>query len=200
VQLQSQAVAVGGFFQGLEQSPAAVAMTPYFLQLNVAADGSNFSPTTRSALVRRVAVEEVGGFNEQLILSEDYDLFLRLRRANYSFAFAKQALVYWRGPTRFGEFIGKLAAFASSDIEAGLWRPKVTLLFARYAVGVLLLFSPVPWLLAILLSLYLTWSIHKHRAYLPKQWWWLPLLQVSADLAVMGGTLRALSRFKTRVV
>lgn len=198
VQQATGAEVVGGFFQGLPAGPLAEAMTPFFLQLRVAEDGGDFLPTTRSVLVGRAAWEQAGGFNERLILSEDYDFFRRLRRAQHSFAFARQALVSWRGPATGREFVSKLAAFASSDIEAGILRGKVVLLLLRYLFALLILFSPVPWLLAILLPLYCFWSIHKHRSYLPRWWWLLPVLQISADLAVMWGTLRALPQFKTR--
>ena len=200
VQQSSQAQVVGGFFEGLKRDKLQEAMTPYFLQLSLPANPQDFVPTTRSVLLDRRVLEKFGSFNEKLILSEDYELFLRLKRKGVTFAMARQAVVYWRGPDNYQDFIKKLLSFATSDVEAGIWRPKVSLLFARYLFAFLLLLLGLYEMVIFFALIYLFWSAYKHRKHLPSWWWQLPVLQLLADAAVMWGSFRALPRFKTRAL
>ena len=55
---------------------------------------SNFV-TFNSALVRRECIEEVGGFDEQLSMGIDWDLWLRISTC-YEFAFLPEATYYYR--------------------------------------------------------------------------------------------------------
>ena len=93
--------------------------------------------------------------------------------------------------------------FAFGDAEAGIWRPKVLLLFARYLIGSsLLLFSVLHRsfmlivLVGISLILYLLWSLWKNYRYVKNSQAFLilPLLQLTSDMAVLAGTVLAFSR------
>jgi len=200
VQEASHAEVVSGFFQGMKQNALQEAMTPYFLQLALPANPQDFVPTTRSVLLDRRVLVKFGTFNEKLILSEDYELFRRLKQGGVTFAMARQAVVYWQGPDNYQEFIKKLAAFATSDVEAGIWRAKVSLLFARYILAFVLLLLGLYEMVIFFAIMYLFWSAYKHRKHLPSWWWQLPLLQLLADVAVMWGSFRALPKFKTRAL
>lgn len=94
--------------------------------------------------------------------------------------------------------------FARGDSQAKLWRPKVSLIFARYgllALLVALTFSTQNFFLwGVLIGLavsYGYWSISKNYRHAKQGWWWLPVLQLTADLSVMLGTLAGL---KTRLL
>jgi hypothetical protein len=40
-----------------------------------------------------------------------------------------------------------------------------------------------------LLLFYLAWAISKNVRYAPQGWYWLPVLQLTADVSVMAGSL-----------
>ena len=91
--------------------------------------------------------------------------------------------------------------FALGDAEAGIYRPKVMLVFIRYIFGLLFVLMGVilqqNWVLilsGILLILYILWSIWKNYTYVKdvRAFFFLPLLQFAADLAVLSGTVRGL--------
>ncbi len=154
--------------------------------------------TTRSLLIEKKLWEELGGLNEKLKLSEDYQLMLRIKQRKIEMAFARKALVYWEPPHTFQSFINKIAAFAKSDIEAGIIRPKVLLIFARYFFFLILLLNFNLWYFVGLFLLYILWSIYKNKHNCPKAWYLLPMMQISSDLAVMGASLWAVPKFNSR--
>jgi len=198
-QMRSGAVAVGGWFQGLSKSKLQEAIVPYFLQLPRHLTAANFIPTSRSFLIAKKTFIKIGGFKETLELSEDYDLMLRLRRQQISWALAAKALVYWLPPSTLRQFLAKIAAFAISDIEAGIIRPKVLSLYLRYFILFMIWLWNWP-LGLVVASTYLLWSIMKNYHNCPNSWYYLPLLQISTDAVVMTASLLALRKFNSKVV
>lgn len=197
-QMRTGAVAVGGWFRGLSKSKLQEAIVPYFLQLPRRLTAANFIPTSRSFLIAKKTFIEIGGFKETLELSEDYDLMLRLRRQQINWTLATKALVYWLPPSTLRQFLAKIAAFATSDIEAGIIRPKVLSLYLRYFI--LLAIWLWNWPLGLVaVSAYLLWSIMKNYHNCPGSWYYLPLLQISTDVVVMIASLLALRKFNSKV-
>lgn len=195
----SQKKVVGGFFQGIAKNNLEEAIVPYFLQLNKGVNEKNFTPTTRSLLIEKKLWQKLGGLNEKLELSEDYQLMLRIRQEKIEIAFAKKAIVYWYPPKTFSSFLKKITSFAKSDIEAGIIRLKVLSIFARYFLLVLILIeNPFIFLLALLL--YISWSISKNIHNCPNSWYYLPVLQISSDFGIMIASLLALPKFKSRAL
>ncbi len=189
---------VGGYFRGIVHSKLEEAIVPYFLQLPRRINEKNFVPTTRSLLIEKKLWEELGGLNEKLKLSEDYQLMLRIKQNKIEIAFAKKALVYWEPPHDFSSFIKKIAGFAASDVEAGIIRPKVLLIFARYFFFLILLLNFNILYFGSLFLLYIFWSIYKNKHNCPRAWCLLPIMQISSDFAVMGASLFAIKRFNSR--
>lgn len=189
---------VGGHFRGLSKSRLQEAIVPYFLQLNKKVNAQNFVPTTRSLLIEKKLWLELGGLNEDLILSEDYELMLRIKKQKISWAFASQAIVYWLPPQNYWAFLKKIASFAASDIKAGIIRPKVISIFLRYLFFLFLIFNFESIFFLIFFIFYLIWSIYKNKHNAPKAFLYLPLLQISSDLTIMGASLWAWPRFKSR--
>ena len=75
---------------------------------------SNPLPTS-SVLLRRAALEAVGGFSSPVRLAEDWDLWLRLAAAGYGFVFDPEAVVrYRRHP---GGLTADVAALARCQLE-----------------------------------------------------------------------------------
>ena len=195
----SQKQVVGGFFKGISKNNLEEAIVPYFLQLNKGVNEKNFTPTTRSLLIEKKLWQKLGGLNEKLELSEDYQLMLRIRQEKIEIAFAKKAIVYWEPPHSFLAFIKKISAFAKSDIEAGIIRPKVLSIFARYFLFVLI-FIANPFIFLLAFLLYISWSISKNMHNCPNSWYYLPILQISSDFVIMGASLLALPKFNSRAL
>lgn len=196
--IESKARIVGGFFAGLAKTALQEAIVPYFLQLNRRVDKNNFVPTTRSLLMEKELWLELGGLNEKLDLSEDYQLMLEVKKRQIEIAFAKKALVYWYPPQNFFLFLRKIAAFAQSDIEAGIIRLKVISIFLRYLFFLFLFwqFNLISFL--SFFFLYLLWSVYKNYHNCPKSWYFLPILQLSSDLAIMFASLLAIPNFRSK--
>lgn len=186
-QTQASSV-VGGFFLADARSPMEAATSPYFLQSGLHLRASNFIPTTRSLLINKELYLQVGGLREDIVLSEDYELMQRLRQQRIGWYFARQALVYWRPPADLLTFASKIFAFAHSDASLLLHRPKIASIYLRYLLFWLV---EVWWgsvVLLLVLAAYALWSIAKNYQSAKAGWFYLPLLQIVSDLAVMIGT------------
>lgn len=88
--------------------------------------------------------------------------------------------------------------FALGDAEAGIWRTNVLLLFARYFLGLYFIFLSLLYksfaplfIIAGGFVIYLIWSVKKNYRYVndKRAFIILPLLQFTADAAVLSGTL-----------
>jgi glycosyltransferase involved in cell wall biosynthesis len=193
---------VGGFFFGLPLTPFEQAVVAYTLQMPDRVNPNRFIPTTRSVMITKEIWGRLGGFDEDLSANEDFPFFFFARLDKVDIAFNQDAVVGWIPRRNFNEFIRMIYAFARGDIEAGIVRSRVQLLFGRYilVLGAVLFLviargTPIPQLLPVLafwLSVYLLWAIWKNVRYVPKGWYWLPILQLTADLTVMTGSIMGL--------
>lgn len=208
---QTKASIVGGYFFGLPTTPFEQAVVCYTLQTPDRVDPKCFMPTTRSVLLTKQAWLNLHGFDEQLTMNEDFAFFYQARQEKVEIAFAQEALAGWLPRQNLEQYCKMIFSFARGDLQAGIVRPKVQLLFGRY----LLVVMAVAWLLArgvapekILLVLgfwlgvYLVWAIKKNAKYAPLGWYWLPVLQLAADGCVMTGSVVGLVeryRYQPRV-
>lgn len=194
-QTQSDQV-VAGYYRSAAETPFEQAVAPYALVMPDQVDPARFLPATRSMLLPKQVWQEQGGFNEQLNDNEDYAFSRKMAAAGVPIAFARQAVVSWRPRSNLASFWWMIFRFARGDAQAGLWRPKVGLIFGRYAIGVFLMClwwltkNPIVlYLLIMSLVGYTGWSISKNKKYVSKGWLWLPIVQITSDLAVMVGTI-----------
>lgn len=201
-QQATHAPVVAGYYRGLAVTPLSQAIIPYVLVMPDQVNPDDFLPATRSMLLSKKVWEKLGGFNERLSHNEDYAFARLLRERGVEMAFAPKAIVGWQSRQTLPEFWTMIYRFAWGDAEAKCWRPKVGLIFARYLGAVWL----IGWLtqqashvqvlgglgLGFLLVGYLLWAIKKNVRYAVNGWYWLPVLQIVADGAVMVGTLRGL--------
>lgn len=201
---------VGGFFYGLSTNSFEQAVVAYTLQMPDKVNPNKFIPTTRSVLLTKKTWQNLGGFDETLTTNEDFPFFYRARQKNVKIAFAKDALVGWIPRKTVGSFIKMIYGFAKGDLEAGIIRPKVQLLFGRYlfvflATMYLLFIKEVSLIklsftLGLWLIIYLGWAIWKNIRYTPQGWYWLPAMQLMADCSVMFGSIVGLiKRHKSSV-
>jgi cellulose synthase/poly-beta-1,6-N-acetylglucosamine synthase-like glycosyltransferase len=191
---------VAGYYKGLAKSAFESAVIPYVLVMPDKVDPENFLPATRSMMIEKAVWQKIGGFNETLSLNEDYPFAKKIQKNGLKIAFAEKAVVKWMPRKNLKEFATMIARFAQGDVQAGIFRPKVLLLFARYIALVVLVllmsyFSTpknIFALLLVLFVLYSLWSIQKNVRYAKNGWYWLPVLQYVADLAVIKGSLAGL--------
>lgn len=203
-QKRSGAEVVAGYYRGEVQGLWQEAFVPYFLVMPWRLQQGRFLPATRSMLIKKSRWLAMGGLNEKLLVSEDFEFARRLQAARIPIAFAQQAIVFWQAPETPKEFFQKISAFAAGDIRAGILRPKVLLLFLRATLALIWFFLilwnallastllwPLFWGLLTLVFLYALWSIFKNLRACSHAWFLLPFVQLLADLAVLWGTLMA---------
>jgi hypothetical protein len=88
--------------------------------------------------------------------------------------------------------------FAEGDSESRIIRPKVALIFLRYAIffifillQIILKLNWIFYLICLMIILYILWSIIKNYKYVNnvRAIFYLPLLQITSDIAVIFGTI-----------
>lgn len=183
---------VSGYYKGLPNNVFEKCLVPYVLVMPDQIQGE-FFPSTRSMAMRR----EVGLFDEKLNHNEDYAFANALKKKGLEFNFAPKAIVGWQPRKNLTSTAWMFLRFAIGDIQAGILRPKVKFLFLRYYLFFFLLFFNSRF--SVLAIPYLIWAIAKNYRYVKdlRAVFWLPVLQVIADIMVMFGTIVGLlSRIK----
>jgi glycosyltransferase involved in cell wall biosynthesis len=145
--------------------------------------------STASCLLHRAAWEQAGRFREDLRSAEDLLFFRQLKEAGVREAFAPGAVVAWELRPTLASTFRKFAAYARSNVRAGLareWQYGVArfylLLLATAAAG--LFFRPLLALPAALLLMRAARRVWKWHAHLPAGRRALELLHLPRLLAV----------------
>lgn len=190
---------VAGYYKGKANSVFQKCLIPYVLVMPDKVNANTFLPASRSMAFTKSIWEKVGGFPEAYSHNEDYVFAKKLKRAGAKIAFQKDAIVYWLPRNSLKEAYTMFYRFAYGDAEAHIYRPKVILILLRYLLFFILfllfVFTQKFILLIVLLLLFLlysVWAISKNYRYVrnPQAFLYLPLLQLTSDIAVLGGTIR----------
>lgn len=200
---RSKAPVVAGYYRGLSSTPFEEAVIPYVLVMPDKLPKGTFLPATRSMLIEKKVWKQLGGFDEAKTFNEDYVFAKKIIKSGYKVAFARKAIVEWIPRSNLGDFAKMIYLFAKGDVIAGIIRPKVLLIFARYLLLVclvlfLLILGNIQLLLGTLMILggvYAIWSVQKNLRYVPNGWLWLPVLQVVSDITVMLGSISGVKNF-----
>ena len=187
---------VSGYYRGEPKNTFQACLIPYVLVMPDRVDRNNFLPSTRSMAIRRSTWDNSGGFDPKLDHNEDYAYAKWLEKMGIKFYFAPEAIVAWQPRKDLRQTAWMFTRFAIGDIQAGIIRPKVKFLFIRYlvliyliliAVQIPILFAP----LGVIILTYLIWSVSKNFRYVNNigAVFWLPVLQITADLSVIFGTI-----------
>ena len=196
---------VAGYYKGIAKTIFQKCLIPYALVMPDKVNPDNFLPATRSIAFTKSIWKKVGGFDEKYSHNEDYVFANKLKESNAKIVFAKDAVVHWLPRNSFKQAFVMFFRFALGDAESNLWRSKVLLLFARYLlIGYLLFLSLLyhsmigVFLVVGLFILYLLWSILKNYRYVNdiKAIVFLPALQLTADVAVIAGSIIGLVKQK----
>lgn len=189
---------VAGYYKGLAKNVFQKCLVPYVLVMPDKVSSDNFLPATRSMAFTKAIWKKAGGFDERFSHNEDYVFSNKLKEVGAKIVFAGNAIVNWIPRNSFKEAFVMFFRFAFGDAESGILRTSVLLLFARYFIGLYLIFlsilykSPFPIvLLLISLVIYIIWSVKKNYKYVGSKEAIkiLPLLQLTADVSVLSGTI-----------
>lgn len=199
---------VAGYYKGKTKNIFQKCLIPFVLVMPDRVKSNNFLPATRSIAFTKAIWKKIGGFNEQYSHNEDYVFATTLKEKGAKIVFAQDAIVNWIPRKSYREAFNMFFRFAFGDTEAGIMRKNVIFLFARYFLGFYLLFLSFIFRSLILLGalgclviIYIWWAIHKNYHYVDnkKAYIILPLLQFTADIAVLAGsslgTLKLLRKF-----
>ncbi len=184
-----------GYYSYKANSIFQKCLVPYVLVMPDKLNAKEFLPSTRSMAIRKSVWNEAGGFPKEYPLNEDYVFALRLRKMRKRFHFAKNAIVYWLPRENLKKSFLMFYYFAKGDIQAGIIRPKVVFIFARYIIGAGIITASSA---NFLLFIYFFWAIMKNYRYVNdlRAVFILPVLQITADIAVMMGSMTGFMRRK----
>lgn len=209
-QFQDKSVdVVAGYYKGKASTIFEKCLVPYVLVMEDRVNPRTFLPATRSMAFRKKIWEEVGGFPEQFSHNEDYVFAKKIKDYGAKIIFVRDAIVEWLPRNNYKSAFVMFFRFAYGDIEAGIVRRKVLLIFVRYVLGITFLLSGLllhPFysiLLSISFIFYVIWAIMKNYKYVKhsKAIFILPILQLTSDIAVLAGSFIAfLKKYTVRKV
>lgn len=193
---------VAGYYKGLAKNNFEQAVVPYALVMPDRVDEKTFLPATRSMLIAKSIWQKYGGLDETLDVSEDYQLAKKIKAAGEKIAFARNAVVGWKPRANLSSFYKMVMGMSRDDVQAGVMRWKVWLVFIRYLLVFSILYKVLSMLgnvffagtLILIIGTYIIWSIKKNIKHVPSGWYYLPILQITADVGVMVGSVIGLIR------
>jgi glycosyltransferase involved in cell wall biosynthesis len=177
---QGAADVVGGFFRPAPHSLFELALGATNYREAEEIDPTRFLPFGKSCAFRREAWERAGGYPEWANHCEDVVFALALKRLGFRFAFAPDALVFFRPRSSLAAFARQYYFYARGDGVAGLWMLRHIIRYATYSAALRLLLASRrhPWTLAVIVA--------GAVAYVRAPWWRLrrraPALGVASAL------------------
>ncbi|MEK7060905.1 MAG: glycosyltransferase [Patescibacteria group bacterium] len=189
---------VAGYYKGFPRSIFEKCLIPYVLVMPDKVNPHNFLPSSRSMALRKNIWEKAGGFPNMYSKNEDYVFAKKLKKINANVYFKRSSIVYWLPRRNIFEAFSMFFSFAIGDAQAGILRPKVLFLLARYILGLWVLIYSLYFSIFFMLQLifyilvaYVLWSIWKNYKYVKEKLaiLILPLIQFTADIAIICGTI-----------
>jgi len=123
---------VSGFFRADPQTTFERALGATTLPDVEEVKARGFLPSSRSVMFRRRAWERVGGYPEWLDYCEDLVFDFALRRGGCRFAFAPDAIAWFRPRRSLPAFFRQYYLYARGDGKAGLWARRHLVRYATY--------------------------------------------------------------------
>lgn len=183
---------VGGYYQPTGTTSLQRALAVYTSVLPHQLNPKRFLPAARSMAFRKHIWEKVGGFPEELTTCEDRVFVDRLLASGAKYRFVPEAVVLWEQEKTLSGAFRQLQGYARGDVQAS-YAPhlrRISLVWLRYLLAFLIILVE-PRLFWLTFFLYCLWSIqkgHQGRRDL-RSIVWLPLLQITADTAVLSGSI-----------
>ncbi|GIK36322.1 MAG: glycosyl transferase [Chloroflexota bacterium] len=194
---------VSGFFAPDPQTAFEVAMGATVLPALSDINPATFLPSSRSIAFLKSSWQTAGRYPEWLDYCEDLIFDFRLREKVGPFAFAPQAVVYFRPRSSLPAFFRQYYQYARGDGKADLWRK-------RHAIRYLTYLAALPLLLILTIGVSPWWGVgggilgalgmfYPPYRRLPRLWQnlsfmeklqavvWIPIIRITGDLAKMLG-------------
>lgn len=185
---------VAGFYKPVTKTIMQKCFSVYTCVMEDNLD-KNFLPSSRSVAFAKKTWESIGGYPENLNTCEDLVFAKRLKKKGFKFFVAKKAIVFWPQRKNLQETFLQFFMYALGDGKAHYFRKGTPFLFLRIVLFVVLVIlslahSEIVYFLAVLIFSYLMWSIAKNYKYVKNKlaFIYLPILQISSDIAVFLGT------------
>ena len=191
---------VGGFFIADAHNAFETAMGATVLPALADIRPAQFLPSSRSVAFRKSAWQAVGGYPEWLDYCEDLVFDFALRRAGFRFAFAPDAIVYFRPRPDLRAFFQQYYRYARGDGKANLWPKRHAVRYLTYILAPLVmalgLRYTILWVGLALAGLAYCWRPYQRlwphlRAYGPRTRLYalalVPLIRFVGDVAKMIG-------------
>ena len=209
---------VSGFFLPDPETVFETAMGATVLPVLADVKPEAFLPSSRSVAFRKGAWNRVGGYPEWLDYSEDLIFDFKLRELG-PFAFAPQAIAYFRPRKSLRAFFKQYYRYARGDGKADLWRVRHAIRYSTYLIVVPVVFllglwcNPLWWLLFLAGGAVMfrtpykrLWPMMKGYRFVDKvkAMLWVPIIRVTGDIAKMigypvGVLWRLRRRYESRV-
>lgn len=189
---------VAGYYKGKYKNIFEKSLVPYVLIMPDKINPINFLPSARAMAFRKTVWKKAGGFPEKFSDNEDYVFSKILKRENFKIYFKKNAFVYYLPRENIVKAIIMFFRFARGDTYAGILRPKVFFIFVKFFIflwiAILSFYISEAFMLqtiSYILIVYILWAIFKNYKYVNdlRAFIYLPLLQISSDLAVFLGSI-----------
>lgn len=130
--LENRATVVSGWFEADPYTDFEVVMGATVLPNLSDIDPQNFLPSSRSVAFLKSAWQAVGGYPEWLDYSEDLVFDLALRQKFGPFAFAPQAIAYFRPRNTLRAFFRQYFFYGRGDGKANLWLKRHLIRYLTY--------------------------------------------------------------------
>jgi len=192
---------VSGFFLPDPETVFETALGATALPVLADIRPEKFLPSSRSVAFRKGAWEQVGGYPEWLDYCEDLIFDFKLRERG-PFAFAPQAIAYFRPRKNLRSFFKQYYRYARGDGKADLWRVRHAIRYVTYLVAVPTIFILGLWRAPLWWLLYLVGGAIMFRTPYKRLWpmirsysladkiqavLWVPIIRVTGDVAKMIG-------------
>lgn len=193
---------VAGFFLPDVHTPFEIAMGATVLPQLREIDPAKFLPSSRSVAFTKTAWQAVGGYPEWLDYCEDLIFDFALRDKFGAFAFAPEAVAYFKPRSSIKSFFKQYYLYARGDGKANLWLKRHLIRYATYLVAL----PVITWLAAKVNLWFAVLYIAGAAVYLKQPYqrlWpalrtleragqlkaigWVPIIRVVGDIAKMMG-------------
>jgi glycosyltransferase involved in cell wall biosynthesis len=197
----SRAHAVAGFFLPDGHTPFEIAMGATVLPQLDDVQPEKFLPSSRSVAFTKAAGQAVGGYPEWLDYCEDLIFDFALLEKYGPFAFAPEAIAYFKPRGSLKSFFRQYYLYARGDGKANLWLKRHLIRYGTYLIGVpaIALLSMIrPWFLLLYVIGAVLYLKRPYQRLIPmlrslnrsgqlRAIGWVPIIRVAGDIAKMIG-------------
>lgn len=203
---------VAGFYSMASSNSMQKAMNAFHGVVPKQFDEKSFLPSARSFAIRKSVWQTLGGFSEKLKKAgEDTLFFHNAVKKNVKIVRVKEAIVEWQEPSTFslGDSAKKFYQYALGDAQAGIWwhpekqlashNIKITLIFVRYFLGLILLLLAFDYpllflMIGVSILIYSIWAffkVYRLTSDINAGFYGI-IVQFTADVSVMTGFIKGL--------